>query len=635
MPTPDSAGRPPTYLPLLGAAGLMLGLIVYRAGIFSIEMLIGLSVDGSIVGLYVLAAWGYGSTVANEGPPSLRFAAAAALGLGFIGIATLLLGLAGVFNAIAAWMLIGGGVVLAVYRLRGVRLPAPTFGLIWCVPLAILLAHALLAACLMPGFLWKPLDPHPYDVLSYHLQVPREWYDAGRIIPLTHNAFSYFPMLMETHFLSAMHLRGGPWAGMYLCNLITLAHGVLTLAAVAGVAHGLGASRMRSTCAVLLTAGVPWVFQLSTVAYVETGVMLYSTLAVGFAAMALIRADPRKLFALAGVFAGLACGMKYTAFAMTAAPVCLIGIGLLLLGQTDREGFKRRIVASLLLIGATAVVASPWLIRNAVWTGNPVFPLASGVFGKAHFADDQVDRYRVAHSPTPAQRPLGGRLVSACDQTEMSPQYGFIVLPLGVLAAIATARRRTALMVSLSALAMAVVWFGATHILPRFLTPVLPLLAVSFALAPMPSAAAVALAGTQAAIGLAIVLRSMAPLLDGDSRALLYKKDLTFIGTDETDAAKHSSDRIALIGDANAFFYDVPSSRLIYRSVFDVYIPPGTSVVDGWLGKSVDELRRSGAWVIINTSELNRLCATYRHLPKPLPPFDQVRPEPIVLPPIR
>ena len=77
---------------------------------------------------------------------------------------------------------------------------APTPGLIL---LAAPMAVVVIAASLSPGFLWKPLDPHPYDVLSYHLQIPREWFDAGKIVPLLHNSFSFFPMGMEMHDLLA------------------------------------------------------------------------------------------------------------------------------------------------------------------------------------------------------------------------------------------------------------------------------------------------------------------------------------------------------------------------------------------------------------------------------------------------
>ena len=84
---------------------------------------------------------------------------------------------------------------------------------------------------MVPGLLWKPGEPHGYDVVEYHLQAPREWYEAGRIVPLRHNAFSFFPFNVEMHYLLAMHLEGGPYKGMYLCQLMHLAMMVLVVLA--------------------------------------------------------------------------------------------------------------------------------------------------------------------------------------------------------------------------------------------------------------------------------------------------------------------------------------------------------------------------------------------------------------------
>lgn len=622
------------------AGVIVLAIVISQTGPFFIDVLLGLATDGAIAVLYLLAAFGFGAWLTPAGPRSLRVASAGALGLGAMGLITLGLGLAGALNAIAAWALIVVGLALLAVRFRSAKQSMkairPSVDLWWCVPFAVVLGVALLSVAIVPGFLWKDLDPHPYDVLSYHLQVPREWYDLGQIVPLTHNAFSFFPMGMEMHYLAAMHLRGGPWAGMYLCTMMTLLHGVLTLGAVVGVARSLGAPRARSFAAALAVAGVPWVFQLSTIAYVETGVMLYSTLAIGYTALALKRDDARRLTAVAGVFAGLACGMKYTAFAMTAAPVCILFVVISFVPSRSGENAKRWVAAAGVVILTTALVASPWLIRNVAWTGNPVFPLVTDVFGKAHFTDDQVDRYRIAHRPPDAEASVGKRITIGWDRTELSPQFAYLVLPVGAVAAIALCRRREALFIGLSVVAMTLVWLSATHVMPRFLTPIVPLLGVLIALAPVPTVATVSYAAAQCAIGLWLVFGWLSPRLELGRQGLFYLSDLTIIATDETRAAAASSDKVALIGDAQGFFYAIPSQRLIYRSVFDVSIPPGGNVVDGWLGKSVEQLRREGCWVIINTSELNRLCGSYRHLPKPPPPpFDQVRPEPIVLPPIR
>ena len=113
--------------------------------------------------------------------------------------------------------------------------------------LAVSSPISAVAASLLPGALWKPLDPHPYDVTSYHLQVPREWYELGRIEPLRHNMFSYFPMNAEVQSLLLMHAAAGPrapWNAMYACQFVSVGYTLLMVLAVAGA---VGESGERST----------------------------------------------------------------------------------------------------------------------------------------------------------------------------------------------------------------------------------------------------------------------------------------------------------------------------------------------------------------------------------------------------
>ena len=171
------------------------------------------------------------------------------------------------------------------------------------------------------GFCAAPDEPHGYDVVEYHLQVPREWYEAGRIVPLGHNVFSYFPFNVETHYLLAMHVRGGPWSGMYLAQLMHASYVVLS------GARGLRASRGRSprrhqaaVFAGVGAASVPWLTLLAPIAYNEGGLLLYGTLALGWtlragrgAASGSASGMRGRTLALAGTMAGFACGAKLTA----------------------------------------------------------------------------------------------------------------------------------------------------------------------------------------------------------------------------------------------------------------------------------------------------------------------------------
>src|SRR5262249_31990042 len=148
--------------------------------------------------------------------PSLRASVASGFGLGALSLITLILGWIGFLNHWSAIAIVGvPGVysILTLYRARGAASgwlrERATWGWMMLL-LAPLLGIALVAALVPPGILWGD-EPHGYDVVEYHLQLPREWLEMGRVAPLTHNVFSYFPMNVEMNYLLAMHLRGGPW----------------------------------------------------------------------------------------------------------------------------------------------------------------------------------------------------------------------------------------------------------------------------------------------------------------------------------------------------------------------------------------------------------------------------------------
>ena len=370
---------------------------------------------------------------------------------------------------------------------------------------------------------------------------------------------------------------------------------------------------------------------LGSVAYVESGVMLYSLLAVIWAVVGLQRGGWRPM-AVAGALGGFACGTKYTAVAMTAVPLALFWP---VIAWRTRG---RQIVKPLLAFGLTcAIIFLPWLIRNVVWTGNPVFPLMTRVFGRATFTADQIERYELAHQPPPAERALSARLSAAFHRVLADPQFGYAFPWLTGVAVIVLIVRRASFFLVAMLLAMAVVWLLATHDMPRFLTPAIPLAAVILGIAIPQSGNGPrigrAILATQAAFGFWWTCQTLGSFVDLGRQGFFRLTDPSPLTLPDLEPALQSNGHIALIGDSQAFFQPFPSNRLLYRGVFDVNIPPGTNIVDGWLGKSVEQLRKEGYWVVINADELVRLSKTYAHLPAPPAPFDQAGQPPIVLPP--
>lgn len=189
---------------------------------------------------------------------------------------------------------------------------------LWIIPAAAL-GWMSVGASIMPAVLWKPDDPHPYDVMSYHLQVPRQWYELGRIVPLHENVFSYSPFNAEMQSLLLMHLRGGPWAAIYSIQHMSVIYTAILLLGLYGTILTLlddpdsqdgrtdvvakienttsrisrlawassGQSVAVATLVVAVAACVPWVIKLGSVAYEESMLMMFTGLACGWALIGL------------------------------------------------------------------------------------------------------------------------------------------------------------------------------------------------------------------------------------------------------------------------------------------------------------------------------------------------------------
>jgi hypothetical protein len=84
---------------------------------------------------------------------------------------------------------------------------------------------------------------------------------------------------------------------------------------------------------------------------------------------------------LAGVFCGLALGTKYNA--LVALLILTLMVPVIYLRQSGRipaQGQWKGVAAAAAFVLVALVVFSPWMIRNVLWTGNPVYPLYRGFF---------------------------------------------------------------------------------------------------------------------------------------------------------------------------------------------------------------------------------------------------------------
>lgn len=460
-----------TTVVLMAGAGfaLLLGWLVGPTGVAGTVYVILRELPVA-AGIF-LASAGWGGLVVRgiapkDTPAGLRAVTSAGVGLWLAGSAMLAVGslVPGGLSPTPWWAVLIGGLVLAVWQVRHVlartRLPGQLDGLSVLLVLAVLAGAVWLAGATWPPELVGKATGDFYDVVSYHLQVPRQYHDAGAIIELPHNTYSYYPFGAEMLGLWAMILRGGPHVGAYAAKLT---HGLWGVLAVLTVAAGLpGRSLWRRRMAPALLATCPGLMYVSFLAFVELAQLAYLALAVAWLGYWLRRPSARSA-GLIGAACGAACAVKYLSVGLVAGPV----LAVLLVAAIA----KRRPIDWPIAAAACGLLFAPWLIRNAIWVGNPVFPLATDLLGRGHWSAASAAMWDAAHAP-PAVADRPGLFARAVFDIRGLGALLWLVTLAGAGWAITRPRRRPydAALATIWLLQVGV-WATCTHMATRFLLP--------------------------------------------------------------------------------------------------------------------------------------------------------------------
>lgn len=629
-----------TALQVVAGLALLIVTILFYAQNVAATVAAVILTDGVVALAWIAAATLLGGGILRlcriSAEPLLFWTTSAGIGLGLFSLLMLGLGLAGGVSRGAVFSLmivgsVGGGGIVWRRRDRAIRFALLPDQSRWLFVLtAPFLAISLVGACLPAMFLWKPGDPHPYDVVSYHLQVPREWYELGRIVPLAHNVFSYFPFNSEMHDLAAMYLQGGPVAGMYTSQFLSVGFSILLLLAIYAAASS-GDSRIGRILSVLLSASLPWVVMLGCVAYVESLLMLFSALSVAWATRA-VRSDGAAVvpsLAIAGIFAGFAAGTKIIAAPMliVALPVALV-LSAAVFRSAESIRMKRLLVGCGAFLFAATLAVSPWLVRNVVWTGNPIFPVAMSTLGHGTFSPDQTERFRNAHVAPESKSSVTSRFGTFGSEVVTSWQYGLILWPLAIAAAMQRRKRIETWVCIFLLIGMAGVWIFATHLMGRFFVIAIPIASILIAQIDWgrARAAGITMVAIFAGISFWNVHTRFADVAGYGRNGLFGLLDFRPLLAEELGPVMdRSTGAVVLAGDAKAFLYPIPMSRLRYRVVFDlnftgVDITSPRQMLGAWAGASLDSLPPDSV-IYVDPMEWKRLSDSYQipPIPKDLP----------------
>ncbi len=626
-------------------------LVLVGVGISSPFALLTVVLDGAAAGLVLIPAMLAGAWLVpvigcQEMPLRWHFLIGASLGLGLLSLLVLVLGLAGclertlwiglaissmVLGVARWWLLLSDTGGRAREAAIDVTSPHTAWWWLWVlvVPFAIL---ALLAASTAPGFIWSE-EGFGYDILEYHLQMPKEYYQAGRIAYAPHNVYANFPANVEMLYLLAMVLLNDVYDIGAVANMIHLTFAVLTVFAAWVV--GREWSQQAGVICGVITATVGWLVYLSGVAYIENAMLFWGMVATAVVLRFIVRdgtsagcgaVSDREAHVggwgaviLAGAAAGFSCGCKYTAVPLIAGPLAVV----ILLSPS--KPMSRRIIQACLFGAATTVAFSPWLIKNQSMTGNPVFPLANSVLKASPpgWGVEETQRWDRGHRAQPDERNLGARfkLLGRHVVTDRYQRFGPAIFVLALGGLFGRRRGRVDCVLLLILVFQLACWLFATHLFARFAVVLLiplALLAGRSALVTKQMARQTALVVVlvlggiwNAAFALKLNVREGAA---GAPASLMYEGRLPEYAYLQTVNRELPVDaNILLVGDAKAFYFQ---RRVDYCTAFNR--SPFLEMVKG--GGSPEEVAawlrgRGYSYVLVNWSELKRLASTYGFSP--------------------
>ncbi len=406
----------------------------------------------------------------------------ALLGLGAISVVILIAGLFGLFPSTPVGTVITIALILilgpSIWRwwgslreaLTAIFSPTPTAFHAW-------LRHGILLLLILT-LLMTFAPPTKWDALTYHLEAPRFYLDAGRIVSYPENHFFGFPDLVGMLYLWLMIV-----ARVQAAALLHWSFGVLALLLIMGLAHRIQRPAVGwIALTILLVCDSLWgefgwpYNDLVLMAYVVAALIC-------LLAWAESTSPSVGLLAISGGFIGLAMSTKYTAAA------CAVGLGILTLWLARRGGLRQMVIAGGMVSITALLVFSPWLVKNALLDGNPVSPF---VWGTRAF--DRFDQYYYLRPGTGLDpistvlAPIQGSVFGREGAAPYGSSTGPLIVPLLPLALIGSPRRTDGERAVLQSLAIFVVaaylvWLvgAATSwylVETRLLFPIFPALAL-------------------------------------------------------------------------------------------------------------------------------------------------------------
>jgi hypothetical protein len=240
---------------------------------------------------------------------------------------------------------------------------------------------ALGALVMVFSFIQALTPPWDYDGLMYHLEGPRQFLGLSRIILLPDLWAANGPFLIEMLFTIGLAFGSEVFA-----RLVHWLYSILLILVLYHFSRKF-LSQRSSLVAVCILIGIPTYSQFAHIAYIDISWAYYEFL--GFLAFFywisnLKNPDKSNThwLTLSAIASGFALATKYISIAQVGILAALILVNNLV--SQPKESLKNLAI----FLGLTALIASPWYLKNWILGGNPFYPL---FFGGVDWPSERIE----------------------------------------------------------------------------------------------------------------------------------------------------------------------------------------------------------------------------------------------------
>ena len=218
-------------------------------------------------------------------------------------------------------------------------------------------------------FILNLTPPIARDALMHHLAIPKLWLKNGGFYEIQWADFSYFPMNIDLLYIIPLYFNKD-----FLANFIHMSFGVGTAFLIYYYLKN-RMSRIAGLLGILVFLSTPIVIRLSTQAYVDLGLTFFITASI----LSFIRYRDGKFqevkwMLLSSIAMGLALGTKYNALVAW----FFLCLSVVFIYSRDTKKQWNAIGHGAFFFLISLLIFSPWLIKNIILTGNPLYPLFKG-----------------------------------------------------------------------------------------------------------------------------------------------------------------------------------------------------------------------------------------------------------------